>query len=93
MKASGHLRIRWVISALLLVFPMAASSARAQDDDIRAAVTETLAAWGAGDFDTFGAFYHPEARGFFFDGGPMITVSTWLLSKLRMRRDCGPASS
>ena len=84
MKASGHLRIRWVISALLLVFPMAASSARAQ---------ETLAAWGAGDFDTFGAFYHPEARGFFFDGGPMITVSTWLLSKLRMRRDCGPASS
>ena len=73
MKASGHLRIRWVISALLLVFPISASSARAQDDDITAAVTETLAAWGAGDFDKFAAFYHPEARGFFLDGGPMIT--------------------
>ena len=48
-------------------------SARAQDADIRAAVTETLAAWRVGDFETFGTFYHPEARGFFMDGGPIIT--------------------
>ena len=66
------MRARQVISVFFLTFLLSTPSARAQDVAIRAAVTETLAAWGAGDFETFRSFYHPQARGFFMDGGPMI---------------------
>ncbi len=66
------MRARQVISVFFLTFLLYTSSAHAQDAAIRAAVTETLAAWGAGDFATFRSFYHPQARGFFMDGGPMI---------------------
>ncbi|MFQ6047337.1 MAG: YybH family protein [Gemmatimonadales bacterium] len=46
--------------------------AAAQADGVRAAMIETLAAWRDGDFDRFAQYYHPETRGFFFDGGYLV---------------------
>ncbi len=44
----------------------------AQESEVRAAVEATLDAWSSGEFDTLASFYHPEAKGFFFDGGFLV---------------------
>ena len=54
-----------------LVLLLPAPNVRAQEAEVSAAVHATLAAWTTGDFETFVGFYHPEARGFFLDGGPL----------------------
>ena len=55
-----------------LMSPLATASASAQETDVRAAVSETLAALVAGDAMTFANFFHDDARGFFVDGSNMI---------------------
>lgn len=42
------------------------------DGAVRAAITETLDAWSAGDFERLAQFYLPDARGFLFGGGPLV---------------------
>jgi uncharacterized protein (TIGR02246 family) len=44
------------------------ASVVAQEEDVRAAMLETIAAWSDGDFDRFAQFYHEETRGFLFGG-------------------------
>lgn len=58
--------------AAILVTSLVTGPAMAQADGVRAAMIETLAAWRDGDFDRFAQYYHPETRGFFFDGGYLI---------------------
>jgi ketosteroid isomerase-like protein len=53
-----------------LAGPGSAQDARVAE--VRTSLEETLAAWKGGDFQTFAAFYHPAARGFFLDGGPRL---------------------
>ncbi len=58
-----------VVTAALLIGP---SSGAAQQADVEVAVSETLAAWKAGNFASFASFYHPDTRGFFLDGGFLL---------------------
>jgi uncharacterized protein (TIGR02246 family) len=67
--------------ALFLAFASVPLSppVQAQEEDVRAAVAETLEAWTSGRFEAFAGFYHKDARGFFLDGGPLtggFTVET-----------------
>jgi len=55
-----------------LTSSLASGSAAAQEADVRAAVTETLAALIARDVPTFARFYHDDTRGFFVDRTTMI---------------------
>jgi len=55
-----------------LTSAFASGSAAAQEADVRAAVTETLAALTARDVPTFARFYHDDTRGFFVDRTTMI---------------------
>ena len=57
---------------LVLVLAGPARTASAQDSEVAAAIEETLEAWESGRFQTFAGFYHPAARGFFLDGGPLM---------------------
>jgi len=45
---------------------------QAQEDEVRAAMLATLAAWNAGEVAEFGAFFASETRGFNLDGGLLI---------------------
>lgn len=58
--------------ALVLAYAFLASGAAAQEADVRRAIRETLGAWSSGDFDRFASYYHPQARGFFLDGGVLL---------------------
>ena len=57
---------------LVLLLLGAVPNVRAQEAEVSAAVTATLAAWADGEYETFVGFYHPDARGFFLDGGALI---------------------
>lgn len=59
----------------------------AQQAEVSAAIEETLAAWREGRFEEFVAFYHPEARGFYLDGGPL--AATFDLQALRAAHSAG----
>ena len=62
-------RTRWLwLPGLLMVTSLAPEVAGAQEAEVRAAVTTTLGAWASGDFEGVAEFYHPDVRGFFFDG-------------------------
>ena len=63
---------RCVILVFCLMSSLAAGSARAQETDVRADVSATLAALAAGDATTFADFFHDDARGFFVSGSNMI---------------------
>ena len=64
---------RWFVVPVALMSLVSASSAQdTQDGDVRAAITETLAAWSAGDFEGLGQFYRADTRGFLFGGGPLV---------------------
>lgn len=39
---------------------------------MRAAISQTIAAWTEGDFEAFATFYHADSRGFFLDGGVLL---------------------
>ena len=49
-----------------------AGPVRAQEAEVEAAVRGTLEAWRSGEYATFVASYHPDARGFFLDGGDVV---------------------
>ena len=57
---------------LLLLLVAAVPNVRAQEAEVSAAVTATLAAWAEGEYETFVGYYHADARGFFLDGGTLI---------------------
>ncbi len=44
-----------------------------QQDEVEAAMVESLAAWRAGDFATLGNYYAAETRGFMLDEGYLLT--------------------
>ena len=60
------------VVALTLAYALTAGGAAGQESEVRQAVSGTLAAWSAGDFQAFASFYHPDARGFFLDGGVLL---------------------
>ena len=66
------MKSRRIIFIFCLMSSLASGSARAQEADVRAAVTETLAALIARDVPTFASFYHEDTRGFFVDRSNMI---------------------
>ncbi len=66
------MRVRSSLVALALAYALGTGGAGAQEADVRAAVAATLAAWGAGDFETFASYYHPDTRGFFLDGSELV---------------------
>lgn len=59
------------VAGLLLPGPGPASNLGAQEADVASAVRATLDAWKAGRHQAFVDQYHPDARGFFLDGGPL----------------------
>ncbi|MDH3456274.1 MAG: nuclear transport factor 2 family protein [Gemmatimonadota bacterium] len=60
---------RWIVIPIVLVcLGVAPQTGTAQDADVRAAMTETLAAWSAGDFERLAEFYTTDTRGFLFGG-------------------------
>ncbi len=66
------MKSRPVIFMFCLMSLLASSSVSAQEADVRAAVTETLAAIVARDVPAFANFYHNDTRGFFVDRTSMI---------------------
>jgi uncharacterized protein (TIGR02246 family) len=61
---------QWVrLVVVTCVLAVRATAVVAQEDDVRAAMLETIAAWTNGDFDRFAQSYHAETRGFLFGGG------------------------
>ena len=66
------MKSRRIIFIFCLMSSLASGSARAQEDDVRAAVKETLAALVARDVPAFANFYHEDTRGFFVDRSNMI---------------------
>lgn len=56
----------------MLAYGLTTGGAAGQEAAVRRAVSETLSAWVGGDFPTFAAFYRPEAKGFFLDGGVLL---------------------
>jgi uncharacterized protein (TIGR02246 family) len=65
--------VRYCITAAaaLVILSGPGSSQDTSDAAVRAAISETLAAWTAGDFEQLAQFYRPDARGFLFGGGPL----------------------
>lgn len=56
-----------VFAAMLTGAPL-----QGQQAEVESAVRATLDAWSSGDYAGFVAHYHPDARGFFLDGGDLI---------------------
>ncbi len=66
------MKSRRVIFVLCLMSSLASGSAAAQEAEVRAAVSATLAALVARDVPAFARFYHNDTRGFFVDRTNMI---------------------
>ena len=66
------MKSRRLIFIFCLVSSLAFGSATAQEADVRAAVSATLAALVARDAPAFASFYHEDTRGFFVDRTAMI---------------------
>ena len=66
------MRSRYVIFFFCLMCSRATGPARAQETDVEAAVSETLAALVTNEFTAFANFFHDDVRGFFVDGSAMI---------------------
>ena len=67
------MRSKYVIFVFCLMCSLATGPARAQETDVEAAVSATLAALVTNEFATFANFFHDDARGFFVDGTRMIS--------------------
>jgi len=63
---------RRVLGLGLVLLFTAVPNVRAQEAEVSAAVTATLTAWVEGEYEAFVGNYHPDARGFFLDGGALI---------------------
>ena len=57
---------------VLALITLAATTARAQEADVRAAMEGMLVAWNTGDFAQLADSYHPDTRGYFLDGGILL---------------------
>ena len=66
------MRSRCVIFVFWSMSVLVSGSAGAQEAEVRAAVSETLAALVARDVPKFASFFHDDTRGFFVDGASMI---------------------
>ncbi len=66
------MKSRRVIFVLCLMSSLAFGTAAAQEAEVRAAVSATLAALVARDVPAFARFYHSDTRGFFVDRTSMI---------------------
>ncbi len=66
------MKLRVVGLGLALLMGGLAGNVHAQEAEVSAAVRATLAALTAGRYQDFVAQYHPNARGFFLDGGPLM---------------------
>ncbi len=66
------MKSRRVIFGFCLLSLLASGSVGAQEDEVRAAVSATLAALVARDVPAFASFYHNDTRGFFVDRTSMI---------------------
>ncbi len=66
------MKSRRIIFGFCLLSLLASGSAGAQEDEVRAAVSATLAALVARDVSAFASFYHNDTRGFFVDRTSMI---------------------
>jgi uncharacterized protein (TIGR02246 family) len=67
--------MRKCVTAIVVVtacITFGATPSFAQEEEVRSAMLETLAAWSEGDFERFAEFYHPQSRGFLFDGGFLV---------------------
>ena len=60
---------------LLTICCMGASTqmGSAQEEEVRTAMVESLAAWSAGDFQRLGTFFAEETRGYMLGGSMLIT--------------------
>ena len=66
-------RIVTIVLLVALCAVVSVQTAVAQEDEVRAAMVESLAAWSAADFQKLGNFYAAETRGYMLDGGMLIT--------------------
>ena len=66
-------RVTKTILLVICCVTVSVQSVAAQEDEVRAAMVESLAAWSAADFQTLGGFYAAQTRGFMLDGGMLIT--------------------
>ncbi len=62
-------KIVFVLLGMILIW----QPAYTQQDEVEAAMVESLAAWRAGDFATLGNYYAVETRGFMLDEGYLLT--------------------
>lgn len=76
-----------IISLMIGCLTVSMQSANAQEEEVRAAMEQTLAAWGAGDFETLGSYYDAHLRGFMLDGGFLITGFS--VEALQAAKDAG----
>ena len=67
------MKSRRIIFGFCLLSLLASGSAGAQEDEVRAAVSATLAALVARDVSAFASFYHNDTRGD-VEGGPISRV-------------------
>ena len=60
-----------ILPALTVLAASAAlpHDAHPQEQEVRAAIEQQMAAWTSGDIEVFGGFYAAETRGFNIDGG------------------------
>jgi len=68
--------MRGPITIFLLTILCIGASARpgaAQEEEIHAAMVESLAAWSDGDFQRLGTFFAEQARGYMLGGTVLIT--------------------
>ncbi|MEQ9401358.1 MAG: DUF4440 domain-containing protein [Longimicrobiales bacterium] len=65
------MKTRVTIIALFLLLAGITPKVHAQEAEVAAAVRATLDAWKSGRHQAFVDQYHPGARGFFLDGGPL----------------------
>lgn len=66
-----RMAIRWGAAAVVGLLA-GVGPAAAQQADAEAAVRATLDAWRSGEYAAFVDSYHPDARGFFLDGGDLM---------------------
>ncbi len=66
------MRTRALGLGLVLWTAVAVPGLAAQEADVASEVRATLQAWADGQYAEFVGYYHPDARGFFLDGGPLM---------------------
>lgn len=66
-------RLKTMVLLTICCTTMSIQSIAAQEEAVRTAMVESLAAWSASDFQKLGSFYATQTRGFMLDGGMLIT--------------------